>query len=139
MPPIPSRYPKFQNLTGAYFDQQCDAIGLRTHRIRRGSIEITPRPLISEDGVQAVSDVNSEIYTPELAQQFSVSFPEETLVKAFGTLTAARSALVLNQSWEIFAPRLGWLDVRVISIDDGNDGQRIGVKFATLGLGELAP
>jgi hypothetical protein len=139
MPPIPSRYSPFQNSTGKRFDEQCQALGLRTHRIRKGNIEITPRPLISEDGVQAVSDVSSELYTPELAQQFSASIPEETLVKCFGTLTAARSALALNQSWEIYAPRLGWLDVRVISIDDGNDGQRIGVKFASLGLGELAP
>ena len=139
MAPLTSRYPRFQFLTGPYFDDQCAAVGLRTHRIRKGNIEITPRPLISEDGIQAVSDVSTELYTPELARQFSVSIPEESLVKAFGSLSAALTALAPNQPWQIYTPRSGWLNVRSISVDDGCDGQRVGVKFATLGLGELAP
>ena len=137
--PTLSSYGKFQYLTGSYFDAQCEAYGIRQHRLRRGNIEITPRPLISEDGVQAMSDVQSELYTPEQVEMYSVSIPEEVLVKKFGSLSTALTALAPNQDWEIWAPRRGWFDVRVISVDEGCDGQRVGVKFASLGLGELAP
>lgn len=97
----------FQTITGPYADSVFQGLGMRTDRIRHltpstnAIIEITPRPLLSDLGVQPLTELGHDLEFAENYRTWKCTIPRATLVSLFGDWATAETAIGPDQIWEI--------------------------------------
>ena len=120
----------FANLTGPYFDSVTSSYGLRQHRLRKGGTEITPRPMLSQNGPTSVGDLTFQNSDAEIMDQWTATIPRATLVSSLGS--SWEDAIEPDQLWEILAQgETGWKWYRTLgqAIFSNDASDRIQLVF----------
>lgn len=93
-----------RRLTGGSLDRISSQLGLITsYRLKYGSIEILPVPMIKMLRSAPISQVNGE-FSGESVTKWTVSLPMGTLSKLFPTEADWRTAIEANQPWLVTMP-----------------------------------
>ena len=124
-----------RHLTGRSFDTLAASLGLRpAYRLRYGSIEFIPCPMIKKSRAQPILQVGPSEMVRESVQKWAISLPLECAA-LFPTATEWENAIGPGAPWQVTLPNSEvWVDA-IVEGDrlDGNRG-RVVITIAARGL-----
>ena len=113
-------------------DNFFNQIGCRSYRIRKGNIELLPRPLVAWQGVQGTEGIGGEL-AGEAVDTWQVVAAIASMQQIFGdTWRDAVQPHISN--WELNQDGQGWRRVRVMGQPDAGEGGRVTFKLVSLGF-----
>lgn len=104
----------FQSFNGAFFDRLCSSFGMNNIRLRHGTTEIIPTPIVEFNGPRSTNEPDP-MSQPEYTETWTATIPEDTLLAVFGNRSAWEEAIGHNQVWYATYPGCcEWMGCRTV-------------------------